>query len=69
MTTKRIVVSGGGQNLYKVSGSGSTYTVYKIIANFFFDDIIEVGSAGSFDDALTLIKSHSGKRIEKISNW
>ena len=69
MATKRIVVSGGGQNLYKVSGSGSSYTVSQIIINPIFDDRKRVGTAGSLDDALILIKSHSGKRIEKISNW
>lgn len=69
MATKRVVVSGGGQNLYRITGSGSSFIASKITINTFIDDVKRVGKAGSFDDALSLIKSHSGKSIEKVSNW
>lgn len=69
MPKKRIVVNGGGNNLYRISGSGSSYYVSQIIVNTFIDDVISVGTAGSFDDALSLIKSHSGHSIKNITNW
>ena len=66
---KRVVVSGGGQNLYQVSKSGSKYYIYKIKAGTFFDDKISIGYGGSLDDALSLIKSYSGRNIQKITDW
>jgi len=69
MSTKRIVVSGGGNNLYRVSESGGKFIASKVDVGPFSDSFSRIGEARSLDDALSIIKSHSGKRIDKISNW
>ena len=60
---KRIVVKGGGKNLYKVSEYDGWFYAYKV-REFSSDD--SLGKTRNLKDALDLIKSHSGKEIEKI---
>ena len=69
MATKRIVVQGGGDNLYRISVYGNKYTVSQVKVKTFTNDINVIGEARSMDDALRIIKSHSGKSIKKITDW
>jgi len=63
MAKKKVVVRGGGDNLYYVSDSGGTVYVYK---GSVWGSGTDIGKTRSFDDALAIIKSHSGRDIEKI---
>jgi len=69
MATKRVVVSGGGDNLYRISIYGDKYTVSQVDVGVFTNDYNVIGKARSMDDALSIIKSHSGKSIIKITDW
>lgn len=62
MAKKKVVVKGGGSNLYYVSESSGTIYVYK--GGGWSDS--QIGKAKTMDDALALIKSHSGREIESI---
>jgi hypothetical protein len=55
---KKVVVKGGGSNLYYVSESSGTIYVYK--------SDTQIGKTKTMEDALALIKNHSGKDIESI---
>lgn len=69
MSDRKVVVQGGGKNLYKISDYSGKFSVYKIDVGLIFDDSRKIGSARSLDDALSIIRSHSGKQIERIDNW
>jgi hypothetical protein len=69
MATKRVVVQGGGDNLYRISIYGNKYTVSQVDVGIFSNDINVIGEARSMDDALSIIKSHSGQSIKKITDW
>jgi len=69
MPTKRIVVHGGGDNLYRISIYGNKYTVSHVNVKIFTNDISVIGEARSLDDALSIIKSYSGQGIKKITDW
>ena len=56
MAKKKVVVRGGG--LYYVSEYSGTFYVKR--------GGTDIGKAKSFDDALSIIKSDSGRDIEKI---
>ena len=58
MPKKKVVVKGGGSNLYYISESSGTIYVYK--------GSTQIGKTKTMEDALALIKSHSGKGIESI---
>lgn len=61
----KVVVRGGGQNLYEVSESSGWFYAYKVNVNL-INSKDNLGKASSFDQALDIIKSHSGRGIEKI---
>ena len=69
METKQIVVKGGGSNLFKVSYYNEVYYVYKVNVKIFSNDYHEIGKTKNFEDALSLIRSYSGKDIDSISSW
>ena len=69
MNTKQVTTNGGFENLFKVSEYRGKYYVYKVKVGFISDSSIEIGSAGSFEDALSLIKSYSGYGIKNIRDW
>jgi hypothetical protein len=62
MAGKKIVVRGGGKNLYSVSESSGTIYVYKGSGW----GKSQIGKTRTMEDALALIKSHSGRGIESI---
>lgn len=59
---RKVVVKGGGSNLYYVSEASSTIYVYK--GGGWSDTLI--GKTKRMEDALALIKAHSGKEIQSI---
>lgn len=61
MSDKNVTVQGGGS--YRIKEYAGKYTAYKI-HSFSKDNI---GKASTFEDALSLIKVHSGKEIKKIT--
>ena len=71
MADKKVKISGGGKNLFKVSSYNGRYTVYEVSVSMLpvFDNYKKIGKASSLDDALSLIKAHSGKSIVSISDW
>ena len=60
MTKIKVVVKGGGSNLYYVSKSSGTMYVYK---GSVWGGDTQIGKTKRFEDALALIKSHSGRDI------
>ncbi len=69
MATKRVVVTGGGNNLYRISIYNGKYTVSQVDVGAIFNDYNVIGEARSMDDALSIIKAHSGQSIKKITDW
>jgi hypothetical protein len=63
MARTRVVVEGGGKNLYYVEDSGGVFKVFK-------DEVWgsgkQIGTARSMNDALDRIESHSGHKIKSI---
>ena len=59
MAKKKVVVKGGGDNLYYVSESSGTIYVSR-------GNGTSLGTTKTMEDALALIKSHSGREIERI---
>jgi len=68
MSKRKKVVTKGG-SLYRVTVSGRTHSVAKVKVGFLGDSYKEIGKADSLEDALSIIKSHSGREIDRISNW
>jgi len=69
MEAKKVVVKGGGRNLFKVSYYDGTFYVYKVETKPLSNTKQEIGSTRSFEDALSIIRSYSGKEIDHISAW
>lgn len=64
---KRVVVQGGGRNLYRIESSGNMFYVYHISVGWITDDKEFIGKTKSLEDAITLIRSYSGREIKEIS--
>lgn len=62
----RIVVEGGGHNLYYVREYEGTYRVYCREVNLLTNDDDLIGEADSLEDALDMVKEHSGEDIEDV---
>ena len=65
-TVYRVVVKGGGKNLYYIKEDDDTYCVYHHIVNVVWDDENLIGEDDSLEDAVERIKDHSGERIDEI---
>lgn len=63
---RQVVVKGGGSNLYKISESDGSFHAYKVDVHLLSNSTKSIGKARSLADALALIRSHSGKEIEKL---
>jgi len=62
-----VIVEGGGANLYEINESGGRFTAYKVTVHILVPNSkSNIGSARSLEDALSVIKSHSGKSIKSI---
>lgn len=64
---KKVVVEGGGANLYKISEYDGCFYTYKVDVGFLSDSNRSIGNARSLSDALEIIKAHSGKGIKEIN--
>jgi hypothetical protein len=70
MSTKtRVVVEGGGDDLYQISEYNGTFYVYTAGEGFFSTGKTSIGETDSFDKAISLIKAHSGRTIKRMSDW
>lgn len=67
MKDRKVVVQGGGENLYRISESNGIYTAYKINVNLISNSARNIGQTKNLEDALSLIKVHSGKEIKEVS--
>jgi hypothetical protein len=63
----KVVVEGGGRNLYKITEYNGRYHAYQVTVNLLINDNDSIGKASSLEGALSLIKSHSGESIEKLT--
>jgi len=63
---KKVVVTGGGRNLFKIESYNNQYNVYHMNIGILFDDKDFIGKTRSFEDAISLIRSHSGRGIKEI---
>jgi hypothetical protein len=67
MRDRKVVVQGGGRNLYRISEYNGKYTAYKVDAGIFFNSTNKIGTTRSLEDALSLIRAHSGREIDEVS--
>ena len=67
MADKRVEVQNGKGGYYKIHENGNKYTVYRVNIGIIVDDKKNIGEVKSLEDALSLIRSHSGQEIKKIS--
>lgn len=66
--TKRVSTQNSGQNLYKIEGA-KIMTIYQVRVGLLSDSKTKIGSARNLEDALSIIKSHSGSQIKEIREW
>ena len=66
MSKRDVVVEGGGSNLYEVSEYAGEFYVYKVSVGLFSDDRTSIGTCNKLEDALTLVRMHSGRNIKSI---
>lgn len=64
--TRRVVVQGGGDNLYSIGEYDGRFTAYKVRVQPLGDSKTSIGTARSLEDAVTLIRAHSGREIKTI---
>lgn len=69
MEAKKVVVQGGGKNLFKVSYSSGYFYVYKVDVGLLTDHLHDIGKSRNLEDALSIIRSYSGREIDKITSW
>jgi hypothetical protein len=65
-TERKVVVKGGGRNLYKISEYGGWFHIYAVEVKLVFNDEQSIGKVSSLPDALDLIRAHSGREIEDV---
>ncbi len=63
MGKKKVVVEGGGENLYYVSESSGTIYVYK---GAVWGSDTQIGKVRAMRDAIAIIENHSGRKIKSI---
>lgn len=66
MSRRRVVVNGGGANLYYIGESNGRFWVTQKKVGILLDSDTDIGNTRSLDDALSLIRSHSGRGIKSI---
>ena len=55
--------------LYRVYSDGGKHSVSKVSVGLISNTYTNVGRTSSFEDALSLIRSHSGSEIKEIKKW
>jgi hypothetical protein len=63
MAKQKVVVKGGGENLYYISESSGIFYVYK---GSVWGSDTQIGKTRDKADAISLIRSHSGRDIERM---
>ena len=63
MRKTKVVIEGGGENLYYVSEANGTITVYK---GSVWGSDTQIGKVRAMRDAIAVIENHSGRRIKSI---
>lgn len=63
MAKTKVIVEGGGENLYYVSESNGWIWVYK---GRVWDSDTQIGKVRAMRDALAIIENHSGRRIKSV---
>jgi hypothetical protein len=63
MAKKKVIVEGGGENLYYVSESSGTIYVYK---GSVWGSDTQIGKVREMRDAIAVIESHAGRKIKNI---
>lgn len=66
---RKVVVQGGGDNLYKVGEYDNWFYVSQVDPGFFSDSHNNIGKTRSLKDAIDLVRAYSGKEIKTISEW
>lgn len=69
MTYKRVVVKGGGENLYRIYEASGKYWIDSVDVGFISNSYNNIGKTSNLEDAISIIKAHSGKEIDTISEW
>lgn len=62
----KVVVHGGGANLYRISEHDGWFHAYHVDSSILAFTDRNIGKARTFQGALELIKSHSGKEVKEI---
>jgi hypothetical protein len=63
-STRQVVVQGGGDNLYEIGEYNGRYTAYKVDVSFLGNTKTSIGTARKLEDAVSLIRAHSGRQIK-----
>lgn len=63
MSKQKVVVKGGGEHLYYISESLGVFYVYK---GSVWGSDTQIGTTKTKHDAISLIRSHSGREIERM---
>ena len=69
MSDKKIVVQGGGKNLFRISESSGWFHASECDPGFLSNSFTSIGKARTLAEALTLIKSYTGKNVQSMSDW
>jgi hypothetical protein len=64
--TREVVVEGDGENLDEISEYSGQFTACKVRVKVIGNERKSIGTACSLEDALTLIRSHSGRQVEHV---
>ncbi len=67
MAQRQVIVQGGGANVYEVAESSGIFTAYHVRVRLLGNDRTRIGSGRSLEDAISLIKVHSGRQIKSIN--
>ena len=70
MATKKVVVQGGGKNLFRIwEDSKGWFHASECDPGFLTDDFTSIGKAQTLAEAIVLIKAYTGKNVQSMSDW
>ena len=69
MADRKVVIQGGGKNLFKVTEYSGKFTIYQVDVGLLMNSHNKIGKTSSLEDALSIIRSFSGKEIKEVSDW
>jgi len=67
MAKKRVSTTNG--KLYRISIYNGKYSVSEVDVHIPFNKYYSIGETRSLEDALSLIRSHAGAEIRRITDW